>query len=675
MNPNPLLQPFDAVPFSKIETAHFLPAFQQEIENTRSEIDAIVQNPAPPDFKNTIEALEYSGRQLDRISSVFFNLNSAETNPEIQKLAQEISPRLTELANDITLNPGLFEKVKTVFQQTDSGQLTTEQQTLLSKKYKHFLRNGANLTDEQKKLLRKLDAELARLSLKFGEHLLAETQTYRLQVENKSDLVGLPDVYLEQAQSLAEKEGKKGYTFTLDFPSYQPFMTYVANRELRKKFYLAYASRCFLNSSNSNKQLVHDIALKRHQRAQLLGYKTHAHFVLEERMAQKPEKVLAFLNELLIKATPKARKEFEDLQAFAKATEGIEHLQKWDAAYFTEKLKQKTLQFDDELLKPYFVLDKVLKGAFEVAEKLYGLRFEEVSDVDNYHDEVRTFRVFDKSSRFIALLYTDFHPRPGKRNGAWMTAYKPQYRLENKEERPHISIVCNFTRPTKETPALLTFQEVTTLFHEFGHALHGMLADTVYPSLSGTHVHWDFVELPSQIMENWCYEKEALQMFARHYQSQELLPEKYLVKLKDSLTFMQGLQTLRQLGFGLLDMAWHGQDPLQAEDVIQLEKGVFSQTDFYPLVENTCMSTAFSHIFQGGYSAGYYSYKWAEVLDADAFESFTQKGIFDAQTAHLFKENILAKGGTEKPEILYQKFKGRSPSPDALLKRAGIMSN
>lgn len=674
MNINPLLNLFDSAPFSKIKTEHFLPAFKQEIENTRNEIESIVQNPAPADFTNTLEALEFSGLRLDRISSIFFNLNSAETSPKMQALAQEISPLLTELSNDITLHRGLFERIEKVYQNTDKNTLTPEQQTLLEKKYRHFVRNGAHLPDHKKEELRKLDTELAKLSLKFGENVLAETQAYRRCVENEQELKGLPDLQLEQAKSLAQKEGKKGFVFTLDFPSYQPFMTYVQNRALRKEMYLAYASRGYKNNPNNNCAIVKDIVRKRHQRARLLGYETHAHFVLEERMAKDPETVKQFLDDLLLKATPKAREEFEELEAFARQTEGIEQLQKWDAAYFTEKLKQKNLEFDDEVLKPYFVLDKVLQGVFAVAEKLYGLGFEEVFDIDKYHPEVSTFKVTDENKRLIALFYTDFHPRPGKRNGAWMTSYKPQYRLQNKEERPHISIVCNFSRPYANQPALLTFNEVTTLFHEFGHALHGMLANTTYPSLSGTHVHWDFVELPSQIMENWCYEKEALKLFAYHYKSGELLPEKYLNNLKKALQFMQGLQTLRQLGFGLLDLAWHAQNPRQTEQIIDLEKQVFAQTDFYPSVEDTCLSTAFSHIFQGGYASGYYSYKWAEVLEADAFESFSENGIFDAVTALKFKENILEMGGTLPPESLFQKFKGRTPSSDALLKRAGILA-
>jgi len=673
MTQNPLLKPFGTAPFASIKTEHFLPAVKQEITNTRQEIDAIVNNPDGPGFENTIEALDYSGKQLDRVTSIFFNLNSAETNPEIQKLAQEISPLLTEFSNDITLNRTLFERVKKVFGQCENLNLNAEQKTLLERKYKSFARNGANLPEDKKLLLRKLDTELSRLSLQFGENVLAETQAYQLHVAYVAKLEGLPESALEAAQQLAEKQNLKGYLFTLDFPSYQPFMTYVKDRDLRKELFLAYATRAYQKEQNDNREIVLQIVKKRHERAKLLGYKTHAHYVLEERMARSPEKAKDFLEGLLKKSIRKAKEEFNELEIFAKGLDNIERLEKWDSAFYTERLKQKLHDFDDEALKPYFVLDNVLEGVFTVAHKLYQLHFEEVFDVDKYHEEVKTYRVTDSEGNFIAIFYADFHPRPGKRNGAWMTSYKPQYRQENTHERPHISIVCNFSRPTKTKPSLLTFNEVTTLFHEFGHALHGMLANTTYPGLSGTHVYWDFVELPSQILENWCYEQEALELFARHYQTGEILPVSYIDKIKKAATFMQGLQTLRQLSFGLLDLKWHAENPEHFSDLKTIEKTVFSETDFYPEVPESCMSTAFSHIFQGGYSAGYYSYKWAEVLDADAFELFKEKGVFDAETAKSFQENILSKGGSEHPMVLYKKFRGAEPNPDALLKRAGIL--
>lgn len=673
MTQNPLLQPFDTAPFTSIKTEHFLPAVKQEITNTRQEIDAIVNNPDEPGFENTIEALDYSGKQLDRVTSIFFNLNSAETNPEIQKLAQEISPLLTEFSNDIALNQALFERVKKVFGQRENLNLNAEQKTLLERKYKSFARNGANLPEDKKLLLRKLDTELSRLSLQFGENVLAETQAYQLHVADVAKLEGLPESALEAAQQLAEKQNQKGYIFTLDFPSYQPFMTYVEDRALRKELFLAYATRAYQKEQNDNREIVLQIVKKRHERAKLLGYKTHAHYVLEERMAQSPEKAKDFLEGLLKKSIRKAKEEFNELETFAKGLDNIDRLEKWDSAFYTEKLKQKLYDFDDEALKPYFVLDHVLEGVFTVAHKLYQLHFEEVFDIDKYHEEVKTYRVTDSKGNFIAIFYVDFHPRPGKRNGAWMTSYKPQYHQGDTHERPHISIVCNFSRPTKTKPSLLTFNEVTTLFHEFGHALHGMLANTTYPSLSGTHVYWDFVELPSQILENWCYEQEALELFAKHYQTGEILPVSYIEKIKKAATFMQGLQTLRQLSFGLLDLKWHAEDPAHFSDIKTIEKTVFSETDFYPEVPESCMSTAFSHIFQGGYSAGYYSYKWAEVLDADAFELFKEKGVFDVETAKSFQVNILSKGGSEHPMVLYKKFRGAEPNPDALLKRSGIL--
>lgn len=671
---NPLLKPFDTVPFFAIKPEHFLPAVKQEIQNTQKEIEAIVKNPNEPTFENTLEALDYSGMQLDRITHIFFNLNSAETNPEIQKLAQEISPILTDFSNDITLNPALFERVKNVFKRKENLTLTAEQKTLLDKKYKHFVRNGANLPEDKKQTLRSLDAALSKLSLQFGENILAETHAYQFHITDTAKLKGLPEPALEAAQNLAEKQHKKGFVFTLDIPSYQPFMTYIENRDLRKELFLAYATRAYQKTQNDNQNIVLQIVKKRHERANLLGYKTHAHFVLEERMAQSPEKAKDFLNELLKKSKQKAQEEFQQLEAFAKNLDNIDRLEKWDSAYYTEKLKKERYDFDDEALKPYFVLDNVLQGVFTVAHKLYQLHFEEVFDIDKYHEEVKTYRVTDKNGNFTAVFYADFHPRPGKRNGAWMTSYKSQYRQGDRNERPHISIVCNFSRPTKSKPSLLTFNEVTTLFHEFGHALHGMLADTVYPSLSGTHVYWDFVELPSQILENWCYEQEALALFARHYQTGKILPVSSIEKIKKAATFMQGLQTLRQLSFGLLDLKWHAENPENFTNLKAVEKTIFEETDLYPEIAESCMSTAFSHIFQGGYSAGYYSYKWAEVLDADAFELFQEKGLFDQQTAESFKANILSKGGAEHPMVLYKRFRNKEPNPNALLKRAGILS-
>lgn len=674
---NILLSPFNTkyntAPFSKIETQDFKPAIISLIEDTKKEIDAIVNNPESPTFKNTIEALEYSGQQLERATSIFFNLNAAETNDDIQKIAKELSPILSEFGNDITLNDALFKRVKSVYDSKDSLELTTEQRTLLDKKYKSFSRNGANLNEANKLKLRDIDKKLAQLKLQFGEHVLAETNNYQMVITDENDLSGLPEGAKEAAKQLAESKGVEGWVITLDYPSYIPFMTYADNRQLREELSKASGSKAFKGDALDNQQNVLDIANLRYQRAQLLGYKTHAHFVLEERMAETPEKVESFLNELLEKAKPAAEKEFKNLEQFAKELDGISRLEKWDSAYYSEKLKQKLFDLDDEKLKPYFKLENVINGVFTIAKKLFGLEFEKIDSIDIYHEDVLTYKVTDENDNLVSIFYADFFPRSGKRNGAWMTSYKSQYIQNNTNERPHVSNVCNFTKPTKSKPSLLTFNEVTTLFHEFGHALHGMLANTTYPSLSGTSVYWDFVELPSQVLENWCYEKEALELFATHYETGEVIPMELIQKIKASSTFHEGMQTLRQLSFGLLDMAWHGTDPSEITDVKSYESEAFKNTELYPDIKENCMSTAFSHIFQGGYSSGYYSYKWAEVLDADAFDYFKQHGIFSKEIATKFKDHVLSQGGTENPMVLYKRFRGQEPQPEALLKRAGLL--
>jgi peptidyl-dipeptidase Dcp len=670
---NPLLAQFDTAPFKKIKTDHFKPAILHAIEEARKEIDAITANPTSPDFSNTIEALEYSGLQLDRISSIFFNLNSAETNKEIQKIAQEISPLLSEFSNDIMLNRDLFQRVKAVYDQIDSLTLTEEEKTLLDRKYKSFSRNGANLAEDKKKRLRAIDADLARLKLTFGENVLAETNRYEMLLTGEKDLEGLPEGEKEAARQLAVSRGKTGWLITLDYPSYLPFMKYAKNRDLRKQLSIAFGSKGFHGDELDNSENVLQIAKLRHERALLLGFESHAHYVLEERMAERPEKVYEFLNELLEKAKPAAEREFRELQDFAAELDGISSLEKWDVAYYSEKLKQKLFNLDDELLKPYFKLEQVVAGVFKVAEKLFGLQFREVYNVEKYHEEVKTFEVHDTVGNFISLFYADFHPRAGKRDGAWMTSYRSQYRLGHQQIRPHISNVCNFTRPSGEKPSLLTFNELTTLFHEFGHALHGMLANTTYPSLSGTSVYWDFVELPSQIMENWCYEKEALELFALHYKTGELIPMELVTRIRESASFQEGMATLRQLSFGFLDMAWHGADPMNIKEVKEHELKAFEGTQLFPDHPDTCMSTAFSHIFQGGYASGYYSYKWAEVLDADAFAFFREHGIFNREIADKFREHILSKGGTEQPMVLYKRFRGAEPKIEPLLERAGLL--
>ena len=664
--------PYGTAPFSKIKTADFIDAFKTAITKSKAQINAICNNLEAPSFQNTIEALEFSALELERISSIFFNLNAAETNGDIQQIAQQISPMLAEFSNDVALNEVLFSKIKSIFEQKDSLTLSQEQAQLLEKKYKSFSRNGALLNTKDKEHLREIDKALSKLKLTFGEHLLAETNNFELHILEESKLEGLPDDEKEAAKFRAIQKEKKGWIISLDYPSYVPFMKYAKNRELRRRLALAFGRKGFQNNELDNQKIVLEIAKLRFQRANLLGYKTHADYILEERMAKTPQTVKLFLSDLLEKARPFAQKEFENLSQFAQKIDGLKTLQKWDNAYYSEQLKKQQFDIDDAQLKPYFKLENVIDGAFQIAEKLFGLQFEEVQNIDTYHQDVKTYRVVDDSSNLVAVFYADFFPRQGKRSGAWMTSFKPQYKLNRHNERPHVSIVCNFTKPTATKPSLLTFGEVTTLFHEFGHGLHGMLANTKYKGLSGTNVSWDFVELPSQILENWCYERQTLELFATHYKTGEVIPMQLIEKIKASATFHQGMQTLRQLSFGLLDMAWHGSDPSKISSVKDFENNAFKDTALYPKTPSTCMSTAFSHIFQGGYSAGYYSYKWAEVLDADAFAYFKNEGIFNKKVARKFKDHILSKGGTGNPMELYIKFRGRRPKINALLNRAGI---
>ncbi len=671
---NPLLQEFDTPPFQSIKEEHYKTAIKEAIEIAKKEIHTIAEATDTATFENTTVALDDTGEKLDRITSIFFNLNSAETNEEIQQIAKEISPWLSEFKNDMILNANLFKRVKAVYDQKDALTLTPEQSMLLEKQYKGFSRNGANLNDEQKNKLRELDTKLSKLSLEFGENVLADTNAFEMLITDEKDLAGLPEGAKEAAKLMAQQKEKEGWLFTLDYPSYIPFMTYTDNRELRKSLSIAMGKKGFKDNKNNNEKIVLEIVELRHQRAQLLGYDSHAHFVLEERMAESPEKVLSFLNDLLAKAKPAAEREFKNLENYAKKLDNIDRLEKWDGSYYSEKLKKDLFDLDQEALKPYFKLENVIDGVFEISNRLFDLNFEEIDSIDKYHEDVKTYKVTNSKGEFISHFYADFHPRPGKRNGAWMTSYKSQQIKEELNDRPQVSIVCNFTKPTETKPSLLTFNEVTTLFHEFGHALHGMLANTTYKSLSGTSVSWDFVELPSQVLENWCYEKEALELFAKHYKTGETIPMEYVQKIKESAAFHEGMQTLRQLSFGLLDMSWHSGNTENISSVKDFELKAFENTKLYPDVAENCMSTAFSHIFQGGYSAGYYSYKWAEVLDADAFEYFKEEGIFNREIATKFKDHVLSKGGTEKPMELYKRFRGQEPKPEALLKRAGLIS-
>ncbi|SMC46619.1 M3 family metallopeptidase [Moheibacter sediminis] len=672
---NPLLDifntPFDSAPFLSVKNEYYKSAFEKAIEMAKAEINEICNNSEIPTFENTIEAMEISGERLSRISSIFFNLNSAETNDEMQQIAQEISPLLSEFSNDIRLNPVLFERIKSVYDQKFELNLSDEQFRLLEKKYKNFSRNGANLSEDKKEKLREIDKELSSISLQFGQNVLAETNAYELHLTNENELKGLPDYAIQEAKKEAESKEKTGWIFTLQATSYLPFMTYNDNRNLREMLFLAYGKRSFQNNEFNNEKIVKRIVELRLERAKLLEYKTHADFVLEERMANSPQIVKDFLLDLLSKSKKFGENDVNELKIFAQKKDNIETLQRWDHAYYAEKLKQEKYSLSEEELKPYFSLENVVNGTFTIAERLFGIRFEKRFDIQKYHEDVEIYEVSDKQNNHLALFYTDFFPRKGKRAGAWMTEFRGESNVQGNSKRPHISIVCNFTKPTKDKPSLLTFNEVTTLFHEFGHALHGMLANTVYESLSGTNVYYDFVELPSQFMENFCYEPEALELFAQHYKTGETIPQELIEKVKKSSSFMEGYQTVRQLSFGLLDMAWHGVEELGINSVSDYERKAFEPTELYPIVEGTNMSVSFSHIFHGGYSSGYYSYKWSEVLEADAFAYFQETGIFNSETAKKFK-HLLESGGSIDPMELYKSFRGKEPSNDALLKRAGF---
>lgn len=660
--------PYQSAPFDQIKNEDYLPAFKALIQESETEIDSIVNNSEEPSFKNTIEALAYSGEQLDRASSIFFNLNSAETSDELQKIAQEVSPILTEYSSKISQNEALFNKIKKVFDTKDQYNLSEEQQMLLNETYKGFVRSGALLNEEEKEKLKKISMDLSLKSLQFGQNVLASTNHYFKHITNREDLAGIPEAIIGQYAEEAKERNLEGWVVTLQYPSYIPFMTYAENRELRKELALANGKKSFDGGEFDNQNLIKELLNLKQQKAELLGYANYADYVLEERMAKSPTKVLDFLNELLIKAKPYAEKEIEDLKSLAKA-DGIDDIQGYDHAYYAEKLRKAKYDLNDEELKPYFPLDQVQEAVFGLSKQLFGLTFEERTDIPKYHEDVKVYEV-KENGEYKSLLYFDYFPRKGKRAGAWMTSYKNQYQKNDENSRPHISIVCNFSKPTSETPSLLTFQEVTTLFHEFGHALHGMLANTEYPNLSGTSVKWDFVELPSQFLENFCYEPEFLKTFAKHYKTGEILPDEKIEKIAQSKNFMEGYQTMRQLGFGILDMNYHTKaGELENKSVKEFEDDYTKATQLYPSNAETAMSPSFSHIFQGGYSAGYYSYKWAEVLDADAFQYFKETGIFNPETAAKFKI-LLSSGGTKDPMELYQNFRGSEPKVESLLKRA-----
>ncbi|MDR3286862.1 MAG: M3 family metallopeptidase [Prevotellaceae bacterium] len=673
---NPLLQewntPHQTPPFDKIKNEHYLPAFDEGIRQARLEIDSIINNADAPTFENTIEMLERNGELLKKTGSVFFNLLSAETNDEMQQIALQIQPKLTELANDISLNEKLFERVKTVYDNRENIDLNTEQKTLLEKTYKGFARNGANLKGSERDEYRKITDELGTLSLKFEQNVLAETNAYVLNITDIADLAGLTETLIEEAAATSKSKNQEGWSFTLHAPSYVPFMKYAENRSLREKMWKAYNRRGANGNENDNREIAKQLANLRMKMANLLGYKTYSDYVLEDKMAENPETVTKFLNQLFDAAKNTGRKDVDEVVNYAKSKGFTEKLMPWDWSFYSEKLKAEKYNVNDELLRPYFKLENVINGIFKLSDTLYGLKFTENKDIPVFHPDVKVYDVTESDGKFLAVLYLDFFPRESKNGGAWMTSYRDEKISDGKEIRPIVSVTCNFTKPTETKPALLTFDETETFLHEFGHALHGMLARGTYESLTGTNVLHDFVELPSQFMENFCVEKQFLDMFAKHYETNDLIPQQLINKIISSKNYNEGYATLRQLSFGMLDMAYHSITSELTEDAEKTEKRAMQKTQLLPAIDSCLMSASFTHIFSGGYSAGYYGYKWAEVLDADAFSLFKKNGIFDKKTATSFRQNILEKGGTEHPSIIYKQFRGQEPTIDALLIRCGF---
>ncbi|WP_276965343.1 M3 family metallopeptidase [Bacteroides graminisolvens] len=667
--------PHQTVPFDKIKNEHYEPAMLEGIKLHEAEIEAIINNPEAPTFANTIVAYEKSGKFLDRVITVFGNLRSAETNDDLQKIAQKMIPLLSEHSNNVSLNEKLFQRVKAVYKQKSKLSLTIEQAKLLDDIYDGFVRRGANLQGEARNKYRELSKKLSTLTLQFGENNLKETNNFQLVLTQKEQLAGLPEGIVEAAAQTAREKGVEGWVITLHAPSYVPFMTYASNRELRKELYMAYNTKCTKDNEFNTLDIVKDLVNTRMQIAQLLGYKSYADYTLKERMAESSKNVYKLLDQLLDAYTPTAKAEYNEVQELARSTQGKEfRLMPWDWSYYSDQLKNKKFSLNDEMLRPYFELSNVKEGVFGLATRLYGITFRKNSEIPVYHPDVDAYEVLDKDGSFLAVLYTDFHPRAGKRAGAWMTSFKGQWIDDQTGEnsRPHITLVMNFTKPTESKPALLTFDEVNTFLHEFGHGLHGIFANTHYESLSGTSVYRDFVELPSQIMENFAVEKDFLSTFAKHYQTGEIIPDTLVQRIIDSSNFNVAYACLRQVSFGLLDMGWYTRTTPFTGDVKAYEQKAWEKAQILPVVEGTCMSAQFSHIFAGGYSAGYYSYKWAEVLDADAFSLFMQKGIFNQEVAQSFRNNILSKGGTEHPMTLYKRFRGQEPTIDALLIRNGI---
>jgi len=673
---NPLLAewntPYQTPPFPEIKHEHFIPAIDAALKEAKDEVDVVIDSTDKPTFQNTIVALEVAGENLERIANVLYNLNSAKTDDTIQAIAREVSPKLSEFSNYVSLNEQLFGKVKEVYGQKENLNLTSEDLQLLEKKYIGFVRSGANLEGEDKKRYAEITTELSKLSLQFGENVLAETNAYQLLITDKNDLAGIPESECEEAAQAAKSKEKEGWLFTLQGPSFVGFMKYADNQKLRETMYRAYTSRGFQQNDKNNEDVIRKTVNLKLEKAKLLGFKNHAEYVLAERMAENPKRVNDFLDQLHAASRPAAQKDYAEVQEFAKSQGLTGELQRWDWSYYSEKLKNENYGFDEQQVKPYFQLEKVRDGVFDLATRLYGLTFKENKEIPVYHPEANAYEVYDQDGSFLSVLYLDFFPRESKNGGAWMNDLRAESNVNGKAIRPIITVVCNFTKPTETKPSLLTFNEVTTLLHEFGHALHGMLAKTIYPSQSGTNVYRDFVELPSQVMENWATQKEWLDLFAVHYETGEKIPAELVQKLINAENFQAGYASERQLSFGMNDMAWHSITEPMTGDIVEFEQKAIAPTELFNPVAGSCLSTAFSHIFAGGYAAGYYGYKWAEVLDADAFSQFKKNGIFDKVTATSFRKNILEKGGTEHPMKLYVAFRGQEPSIEPLLERSGL---
>jgi peptidyl-dipeptidase Dcp len=673
---NPLLEkwetPFETPPFHLIKNQHFKPAVEETIKSASAEIERISGNHEPPTFENTIAALDRAGENLGRVSAILFNLNSAETSKELQSVAQEVSPLLTRFSNDITLNEKLFARIKFVYEAKSNQRLTSEEATLLERKYRSFILGGAGLDDDRRERFREISEELSQLSLKFEENVLDETNSFVMHLTDKKELAGLPDGIVDAAALEAKNRGKEGWIFTLHFPSYVPFMQYSDNRHLREKMLKAYSSRGYQNNDHDNRKLVYKIVNLRLELARLLGFSNFAEMVLGDRMAENPVKVSVFLDELYSASHPAAIRDLMRLKEFAANNGHRDEIQRWDWAYFSEKLKKVLYDIDDEILKPYFSLEKVQNAIFDLAARLYDINFSENRLIPVYHTEVRTWEVTNRDGSHLAVFYADYHPRPGKSGGAWMTSYRDQRIESGKDVRPLISIVTNFSRATETKPSLLTFTELTTFLHEFGHALHGILSRCTYESISGTNVPRDFVELPSQFMENWAFEKEWLDLWAAHHETGEKIPADIIAKIREASTYNEGYACERQLGFGYLDMAWHTVVNPVNEDIAAFEAAALAKTNLFPDIGTANMSCSFGHLFGGGYAAGYYGYKWAEVLDADAFRYFRENGLFNPEISSSFRKNILEKGGTDKPMDLYIRFRGMEPSIEALLERSGL---